>query len=76
MRFGLLGRRDHLRLAGGVIPIADIIAHRAVHQAALLLDHADMAAQTVLLHQVYALPININLAGFSVIKPEQKLEQS
>ena len=76
MRFGLFGRRDHLRLARGVIPIADIIAHRAVHQTALLLDHADMTAQTVLRHPVYALPVNINLARFSVVKPEQKLEQS
>ena len=75
MRLGLLGCSDH----GGVTRIGagikDVIAHRAVHQAAVLLHHANLAAQAGLGDLGDILTIDQDLAVLGVIKAQDQLDQ-
>ena len=75
MRFGLLGGGNHLILTRLGAAIKDVVAHRAVQQAAVLADHADMGAQTVLGHACDVLPVNRNAPRFRIVKPQHKFNQ-
>ena len=46
-----------------------------MQQSALLLNHADLAPQAVLGDVRHALPVNHNLPGLNVIKPQQQFQQ-
>ena len=75
MRLGPLGGLDHLHIRGIGAAIFDVVAHRAVQQAAVLLNHADLPPQAFLCHRGNILPIDRDPPAFGVIKPQHQLDQ-
>ena len=74
MRLRLLCSCYHVCIGCTFAAVANVVAHRAMQKAAVLLHHSDMAAQAVLGGARDILPVDLNLAAFDIIKPQQQFQ--
>ncbi len=75
MRLRLFGGGNNLFLACISTAIEQVVPHRAMQQRAVLLHHADMAAQAVLTHSANILAIDQDLPRIRVVEPQKQLNQ-
>ena len=74
---GVRGMRggEHLGLGRIGAAIEEVVAHRAVQERRLLLDHADAGAQAGLLDRADVLPVDEDAAALGLVKAQEQLHE-
>ena len=72
---GLFGGIHDFIITGILTTISDIIAHRTVQQAVVLLHHSSLAAQAVLGDMADIFPTNRYLSRFHIIEPQKQFQK-
>ena len=68
--FGTPGGLQHVFLSGIGAAVDDIVAHRAVQQAGVLRDQADLGAQAFLGNVFNVLPVDADLAALRLVEAQ------
>ena len=71
MRFGLLGRLDHIVFGRIRVAIKDVVAGRAIEHRRFLRDHPDLATQTILADTGDIGTTDPDRAAFHIVQPQK-----